>query len=87
MPDRETLKRHAGLLDQMAQRVGVDLEEAALRGDLRLDQIADAVLRCTRCANPDHCQMLLAQAKSDTDTPEYCRNKRLFGKLGAGGGE
>ncbi len=81
MHSRETLKKHAELVDRMANRVGVDLEDAAIRGDVSIDQISDAVLRCTGCANPDHCQSLLNRAEITGNTPEYCRNKPLFNQL------
>lgn len=81
MPSQGTLKIHAGLVDQMATRVGVDLEEAAIRGDVSIDQITDAVLRCTGCSNPTHCQGLLDQGAVSKSTPEYCRNKDLFATL------
>ncbi|WP_170769064.1 DUF6455 family protein [Ruegeria lacuscaerulensis] len=81
MSNRETLKHHAGLVDQMATRVGIDLEDAALRGDVSIDEISEAVLRCTGCANPGHCEALLAQVAVSQDTPEYCRNKGLFAQI------
>jgi hypothetical protein len=81
MPSLKSLRLHAGLVDDMANILDVDLEEATIRGDVSLDQLSEAVLRCTDCPNPDNCQTLLAQASSLSRTPEYCRNKDLLHKL------
>lgn len=87
MPDRETLRHHAELLDRMAQRLSVDLEEAVLRGEMRPDSIADAVLRCADCPNPDHCAAMLTQpAVGPARAPGYCRNRRELERLGDAGG-
>ncbi|WP_170409686.1 DUF6455 family protein [Ruegeria atlantica] len=81
MLGKDTLKRHAELVDQMATHVGVDLEDAALGGDVSIDQISNAVLRCSDCSNPDHCEQFLAHSSPDRKTPEYCRNAALFDRL------
>ncbi len=81
MSDKETLRRHAGLVDAMATTLGIDLQEAALSGAVTVDEISDAVLRCTGCSNPDHCEGHLARVASADQTPEYCRNIRLFDRL------
>ncbi len=46
---RGDLKTHAALFDRMAETVGLDLQEEAISGRLRFDEISEAVLRCTRC--------------------------------------
>ena len=81
MPNREILRLHAGLMDDMAKMLDVDLEEAAIGGDVSIDQISDAVLRCAACPNPDHCRNMLKQASTLQYTPEYCRNQELLHKL------
>ncbi|WP_302479265.1 DUF6455 family protein [Ruegeria arenilitoris] len=81
MPNREALKLHAGLVDRMASKLGVDLQEAAIGGDVSVDQLSDAVLSCTDCPNPGHCQQFLEQSTSAARTPEYCRNQELLNKL------
>ena len=81
MPHRETLKRHAGLVDEMATALGVDLQEAAIDGALRVDEISEAVLRCTACPNPGHCASFLAENQATDRTPEYCRNQELLKRL------
>ncbi|MDP5219283.1 DUF6455 family protein [Ruegeria sp. 2205SS24-7] len=81
MRSPKMLKRHASLVDRMARTVGVDLEESALRGDLAFDEIADAVIACTGCTNPTHCESWLAEKNSAESTPEYCRNTELLKRL------
>ncbi|WP_170374306.1 MULTISPECIES: DUF6455 family protein [Ruegeria] len=81
MPDQEVLKFHAGLVDQMATKLGVDLQQSAIEGDVSIDQLSDAVLRCTGCANPNHCQSFLQQPAQAGQTPEYCRNQEMLRKL------
>ncbi|MCG7519360.1 DUF6455 family protein [Ruegeria sp. Ofav3-42] len=81
MPGKDTLKRHAELVDNMATRVGVDLEDAAISGKVTIDEISEAVIRCSACSNPDHCEGLLAEPDHDGKTPEYCKNKELLDRL------
>ena len=77
-----TLKKHAALFDQMAGAVGVDLEQEAISGDLRFDEIAEAVLRCTRCGGVSACQKWLAEGRVDGKTaPDFCRNRDLLSFL------
>ena len=80
---QSVLKRHAGLVDKMADRVGVDIEEEILRGSLETGEVSDMVLRCTSCTNPDDCAALLDSQEKQGSMPEYCRNARVFQKLGA----
>ncbi len=75
---KQNLKAHAALVDQMAQTIGVDLEEAVLCGSARFDDLADAVLRCADCSDPTHCAGWLAETKNPDAPPAYCRNTELF---------
>lgn len=85
MQNRSVLKRHAVLVDQMAETLGVDLEEVAMRGDLQIEEISDAVLSCTACANPEACQGWLGEHKNGApQTPDYCRNSELLQRLQKG---
>lgn len=84
MHDRPILKRHAALVDRMATALGLDLEEAALRGDLTPPDISDAVLSCTACSNPEHCETWLKEHGDGAPaTPGYCRNIDMFDRLKA----
>ena len=76
------LKRHAALVDRMAGALGLDLEEIALRGDLSVDEIGDAVLACTGCSQPGACEHWLeAHEAGAAQQPGYCRNAELFARL------
>lgn len=86
MQSESTLKRHAGLVDEMAKARGVDLEEAIFRGKLTVFELEDSVLRCTGCSDPTGCEGWLAEqagAKAE-ETPGYCRNAFLFRELTQG---
>ncbi|MEL6595143.1 MAG: DUF6455 family protein [Pseudomonadota bacterium] len=77
-----TLKRHANLMDRMAETLGLDLEEKALRGDLPFDEIADAVMRCRGCTGAGACEKWLQDhADGAEQAPHYCRNADLFKTL------
>lgn len=87
MISHSTIKRHATLMDRMADAVGVDLEESILRGALTPAELSDAVLRCTACSNPDHCDGWLGDhAPADSPALSYCRNRALFESLRAKSG-
>lgn len=80
-----TLKRHAELVDRMANALGVDLEEKVMEGKIDFDGISDAVLSCTGCAGPEDCVHWLALNNEGADAPPgMCRNSDLFAALKAG---
>ena len=82
MQNPRKLKRHADLTDKMATARGIDLEESLMRGDIKIEDISDAVLRCTACSNPEHCTGWLEEQEGTTRTsPTYCRNATLFKAL------
>ena len=92
-----SLREHADLVDRMARHLGLDLEEAVMRGHLAPDALPDLVLGCKNCAHPEACAHLLdaaeagprPQAPSDPvlqalpshDAPWYCRNADVFDAL------
>ncbi|SHK16589.1 hypothetical protein SAMN05444000_12073 [Shimia gijangensis] len=82
MTKPDVLKRHASLLDRTAARLGLDLEEEVLAGHLEFDEIADAVLRCVSCANPEDCAHWLDRdVSTEKASPVYCRNRELLQRL------
>lgn len=81
MPGRKTLEEHGRLMGQMADRLGVDLDEAELRGDLPPEQRSDMVLSCTNCTSPEDCSKWLESHDKSDVTPEYCRNGALLKDL------
>jgi len=79
MTDQTTLARHAALVDDMGQALGVDLDEEVLRGSLTPDTLVDAVLSCTNCTNPAQCRGWLDRQEGvAVMPPEYCRNSDLL---------
>ena len=85
MLNSTTLKRHAALVDRMADTLGLDLEEAVLSGQMRFDSLSDAVLACTACSNPEGCERWLEmQTGRAPEAPGICRNTRMFEDLKAG---
>lgn len=85
MQGKDHLKRHAQLMDSMAGILGVDLQEAAIRGAISVDAISDAVLLCADCPDPGHCETwLAAHAGGAEETPGYCRNKAVLEQLRPG---
>lgn len=82
MPSPTDLKRHAALVDRMADAQGIDLEEQMLRGRLTMTELEDAVLRCTGCTQPCACESWLAHLPAQApQAPDYCRNTDLFDTL------
>ena len=75
------LRHHAALLDDTASRLGMDLQEAAIRGALKFDEISEAVLRCTTCSQPEDCAQRLQEDGAVVATPHYCRNTALLKRL------
>lgn len=82
---KTTLKKHADLMDRMANTLGVDLEQVMMEGRMTMDQLGDAVLSCTGCASPDNCQHWLGAQTSPADqAPDYCRNADMLIRLRGG---
>ncbi len=81
MQSTSTIRRHARLFSEMADAQGVDLEEAVLRARIPPDEIAEGVLRCTGCAEPDKCEAALRDAERLEAVPSYCRNAELLDAL------
>ena len=82
LQDTVILKRHAALFDDMGTAMGLDLQKQAIGGELPIEEISEAVLRCTKCAHPGKCARLLAITEQHATTPpDYCRNRDLLGYL------
>jgi len=77
-----TMKRHANLVDRMADALGIDLEEQTYSGQLDPETLCDAVLRCTGCSDPEGCESWLnAQGGVAEAAPIKCRNAQMFADL------
>lgn len=82
MPNPHILKKHAELVDRMSTTLGLDLEEAMMKGQMQLDTLGDAVLRCTGCDRTDACGHWLEEQQAPAEQPPgYCRNTHLFDLL------
>lgn len=84
MTQELTYKRHATLVDRMANALGIDIEEKMMAGMLQIDSLGEAVLDCTGCSNPDGCSHWLDMQTAKAEaTPGMCRNADLFAALKA----
>lgn len=85
MPANLTYKRHADLVDRMANALGLDLEEKIMEGKLEIDTLGDAVLRCTGCTDPGACEHWMETVDGVVaEAPGMCRNADLFELLKQG---
>jgi hypothetical protein len=76
------LDRHARLVDDMADTVGVDLAELMMRGQLAPNDYRSAIYRCTACTNPTGCaDWVAAHPDGAAHAPGYCRNRTQFDLL------
>ncbi|ABV94355.1 hypothetical protein Dshi_2622 [Dinoroseobacter shibae DFL 12 = DSM 16493] len=81
MLNQTVVRKHAALVDRMSDRLGVDLEESAFRGEISPELIPDLVLRCTNCANPEACTRLLDSMEQLEAAPSYCVNRDTLANL------
>lgn len=81
MPDRKTAKKHAFLFDEMAKQLGHDMQQHAIDGDISIDELTDALVRCSRCGEAGDCAKRLSAGQINGETPSYCENKDLFKTL------
>ncbi len=76
------LDRHAKLVGRMTGTLGIDLVEAAQRGDIAEQDIRSVVFVCTGCTRTGDCvHWLDTHAEGAETAPDYCRNKALFDRL------
>jgi len=81
MQNATVLRKHASLVDRMSTKLGVDLEESVMRGDVAPDLIPDLVLRCTNCTDPDACARMLDDKAPLDAAPSFCVNRDTLQKL------
>lgn len=71
--------RHARLVGQMAEALGVDIEEKVMRSELAPEALDGAIGRCQGCSDPSDCREWLASNTDGAVTPpSYCRNTEFF---------
>jgi len=74
--------RHSNLVSKMADTLGADIVDAAMRGSVPETAIRSAVYGCMTCKDPDACEHWLADHPDGADhTPDYCRNKAMLERL------
>ena len=66
----------------MADVLGLDLELEVDLTRLSRAQLDQAVVRCTRCPDPEGCELWLDEHAAGTHTaPHLCMNKKLLEHL------
>ena len=74
--------RHAMLMGRMADVLGVDLQEASMRGRFDETENVHAMNRCAGCEGGADCpRWLEAHRGGASRAPAYCRNATLFATL------
>ena len=73
--------RHAKLVERMSETLGVDLDEAMMRGEVTPEQMDRVVTRCTGCDDPSSCSGWLDTHKTADQPPDYCRNVAFLNSL------
>ena len=83
MPGARILNHHAGLVNRMAETVGVDLSHSLAAGHLSGEDWHGMFMRCTQCADPVACQGWLATHQGETvvAAPAWCRNEAQMRRL------
>lgn len=81
MQGKKTLEEHEILVNRMANAVGVDLDEAELRGKVTAEGRDDMTLSCTKCTDPGGCDQWLGENVRADSAPSYCRNADLLAAL------
>ncbi len=78
----ERYDRHAGLVSDMADTLGVDLAEMTMTGRLTPSDHRAAVFRCIGCTQPGACaEWTAAHTEGARHAPDYCRNKEQLERL------
>ena len=75
----KTLSESAGLVNDMADRLDVDLTQI---GGLDVESSAtafrSAVVSCSACEQHGECRHLLDDNAKLEDAPDYCRNRHIM---------
>lgn len=77
----DKLDKHSDLMGTMAGKVGVDWSQKLVDNPELAKEYRSAVMTCTHCKSVGECQGWLASHDSADETPDYCLNKDLLGKL------
>ena len=76
------ISRHAGLVNEMANALGVDLIDEALAGRINEARLREAVGRCVSCDASTGCERWIeAHRRGAGAPPMFCRNNDLWDLL------
>lgn len=67
---------HEQLVERMADKLGVDMDEELQSGRVSPDELEGVVHRCMSCEDPDNCKAWLdsRDGQGADAPPPYCRN-------------
>lgn len=83
MSDLTRYDVHAGLVDRMADKLGIDISEQTQRGKMTDQEFGRSVARCLGCTDVAACEAWLEIQQGQADAPPpYCRNAGLFADMG-----
>jgi Family of unknown function (DUF6455) len=82
MMDKPTtsLLHYTGLMEKMAEAMGIDVADAQDKGLLDEQLIHRLKTRCALCEKPNTCQRLLKNDTADLP-PEFCVNRQYLSSL------
>jgi Family of unknown function (DUF6455) len=75
-----SLLHYTGLMEQMADAMGISLSEAQNKGLLDEQFIRRLKICCALCEKPKTCQRLLLDENADLP-PEFCVNRQYLTSL------
>ena len=78
------LDKHAGLVSEMSETVGVKWDEVIAQDPEMAVKYREAVMKCTHCRDAGACQGWLKTHETAAHTPGYCENAALLGELAGG---
>jgi hypothetical protein len=79
MSGQSKYDEHSGLMEMMAETLGIDLTEEMMSGRWTPEDMQAGVERCLGCTDPTQCKGWLKDNNAGADeTPGYCRNKELL---------
>jgi hypothetical protein len=77
-----TFARHAGLMNAMSCKAGVNLGVELIDGRVTPTELRHGTLTCMQCENVDQCErFLFGDPGFPAEVPDYCLNKDLIDRL------
>jgi|GEM_PF-4270129 len=75
------LSPHIYLFDEMAERLGKNLQLAVIEGKIDAEDIVEGVIRCGTCKRADVCAAHIAEVLDSKEPFDFCQNKDWFSEL------